>query len=177
MESGFFSLAQMFGHATFVLGLITFSRKNDHHFRLWLTAQNILYATHFHLMGNPAAMAGALLSATRNVVSMKTRSLWAAAILLALNFALGLRFVHTAWNALPLLATAVATLSMFRLEGMYLRCGMLVATLLWLTNNIHTGSIGGTAMESMISVVSLVTIWRLWRDRRHAHARDIELTR
>ena len=49
-----------------------------------------------------------------------------------------------------------------------LRCGMLAATLLWLANNILTGSIGGTAMEIMITAVSCVTIWRLWRERRRA---------
>lgn len=166
MSTDFFSVAQMFGHATFILGMITFSRKNDGHFKIWLTAQNLLYATHFFLMGNPAAVAGALLSAIRNVTSMKTRSLWVAFVLLSLNLALGFVFVHSVWNVLPLLATAVATLSMFRLDGLRLRCGMLVATLLWLVNNIHTGSIGGTVMESMITVVSLVTIYRLWRDRR-----------
>lgn len=166
MHSDFFSVAQMFGHATFFLGMVTFSRKNDGHFKIWLTAQNLLYAIHFFLMGNPAATAGALLSATRNVVSMKTRALWVIVLLLALNLALGFVFVHSLWNVLPLLATAVATVSMFRLDGLHLRCGMLVATLLWLVNNIHTGSIGGTVMEATITVVSLLTIYRLWRDHR-----------
>lgn len=170
MSSDFFSVAQLFGHATFLLGMVTFSRKNDGHFKQWLTAQNLLYATHFYLMGNPAAMAGALLSAARNVLSMKTRALWVAFLLLSLNVALGFVFVRSAWNVLPLLATAVATLSMFRLDGLRLRCGMLVATLLWLANNLHTGSIGGTVMEAMISLVSVFTIWRLWRDTREQAA-------
>lgn len=172
MSPDFFSVAQMFGHATFLLGMVSFSRKSDAHFKQWLTAQNLLYATHFYLMGNPAAMAGALLSATRNVLSMKTRALWVAILLLSLNVALGFVFVQSLWNVLPLLATAVATLSMFRLNGLRLRCGMLVATLLWLLNNIHTGSIGGTIMESMITVVSVVTIFRLWRDARLQPAAD-----
>ncbi len=172
MSPDFFSVAQMFGHVTFLLGMVTFSRKSDTHFKKWLTAQNLLYATHFYLMGNPAAMAGALLSAARNVLSMKTRALWLAFLLLSLNVALGFVFVHSLWNVLPLLATAVATLSMFRLEGMRLRCGMLVATLLWLVNNLHTGSIGGTVMETTIALVSVVTIFRLWRDARELPAAD-----
>lgn len=166
MNQDFFSVAQLFGYATLCLGIITFSRKSDGQFKVWLTVQNLLYATHFFLMGNSSAMCGALLSASRNVISMQTRSLWAAFGLLAINVALGFAFVTSVWTALPLLATAVATLSMFRLDGLKLRCGMLVATLLWLTNNIHTGSIGGTVMESLITLVSLVTIFRLWRDEQ-----------
>lgn len=166
MSSDFFSLPQMFGHATFVLGLITFSRKDDGRFKVWLTAQNLLYATHFYLMGNQAATAGALLSASRNVLSMRTRSLWVVACLLAVNLALGVALVHSVWTAVPLIATAVATISMFRFDGLQLRYGMLCATLLWLVNNIHTGSISGTAMESMITLVSCFTIFRLHRDRR-----------
>ncbi|MDQ7988788.1 MAG: YgjV family protein [Candidatus Dactylopiibacterium sp.] len=166
MTSELLSLPQLFGYATFSLGLITFSRKNDGHFKNWLTAQNLLYATHFFLMGNTAAMAGALLSAARNVISMRTRSVWAIAALLAINLALGAALVRSAWSALPLLAAAVATVSMFRFSGLQLRYGMLGATLLWLLNNIHTGSIGGTVMESMITVVSCITIHRLRQDRK-----------
>jgi hypothetical protein len=47
---------------------------------------------------------------------------------------------------------------------MQMRLGVLCATLLWLVNNILTGSIGGTALELMIATVSGITIFRLYRD-------------
>ena len=168
MSSDIFSLPQLFGYATFLLGMVTFSRKHDGHFKRWLTAQNFLYAVHFYLMGNPAAVASMGLSMARNLLSMRTRALWVAGVLLAANLLLSLFVVKSAWNVLPLLAVAVATVSMFRLEGLHLRYGMLVATLLWLGNNILTGSIGGTAMEVVITIVSCVTIFRLRRDRQLA---------
>lgn len=164
LSSDFLSLPQLFGYATFMLGMVTFSRKNDGHFRLWLTAQNLLYAAHFFLMGNPAAMAGMFLSVMRNLLSMRTRALWVALLLLAANVVLGFFVVKSVWNVVPLLAAAVATLSMFRLQGLKLRLGMLTATLLWLLNNILIGSIGGIAMEVVIAIVSCVTIFRLRRD-------------
>jgi len=162
------SLPQLFGYATFILGMITFSRKHDGHFKLWLTAQNLLYGTHFFLMGNPVAVVSMGLSATRNLLSLRTRALWVACTLIGVNVILGFWVIQSFWNVLPLLAVAVATLSMFRLDGLRLRYGMLVATLLWLVNNILTGSIGGTAMEAVISVVSCVTIFRLRRDAAQA---------
>lgn len=168
MTHDFFSVAQMFGYATFILSMITFSRKQDGHFRIWLTGQNLLYATHLYLMGNPAGTAGSLLSALRNVVSMRTRSVWAIASLLSINFLIGFYVVKSAWNILPLVATAIATVSMFRLQGLQLRLGMFCATLLWLMNNILTGSIGATIMEAMTAVISSITIFRLYMEHKNA---------
>ncbi|MBS1211130.1 MAG: YgjV family protein [Proteobacteria bacterium] len=150
-----------------MLGMVTFSRKHDGHFKLWLTVQNLLYGVHFFLMGNPAAVVSMGLSVARNLLSLRTRALWVALLLLVANLLLGFFVVKSAWNVLPLLAVAIATLSMFRLDGLRLRYGMLLATLLWLANNILTGSIGGTVMECVVAIVSCVTIFRL---RRDAHA-------
>jgi len=146
---------------------VTFSRKRDTQFKGWLVGQNLLYAIHFFLMGNLAAMVGSTLSSTRTLLSLYTRSLVVIAILLTANVLLGFWVVKAAWNVIPLTATAIATVAMFRLHGLQLRCVMLLCTILWLINNILTGSIGGTAMESMIAVMSCFTIFRLRREMTH----------
>ena len=164
MANDFFSTAQIFGHAALILSMVTFSRKHDGRFKVWLTVQNLVYAIHFFLMGNLAAMAGTTLSATRNLLSLRTRSMTVALILLVAKLLLGFWVIKAAWNVIPLIATAIATISMFRLDGLPLRYSILCCTLLWLVNNILTGSIIGTVMESMISVMSSVTIYRLHRE-------------
>ena len=167
MTSELFSTAQMFGHAALLVSLVTFSRKRDTQFKGWLVGQNLLYAIHFFLMGNLAAMVGSTLSSTRTLLSLYTRSLVVIAILLTANVLLGFWVVKAAWNVIPLTATAIATVAMFRLHGLQLRCVMLLCTILWLINNVLTGSIGGTAMESMIAVMSCITIFRLRREMNH----------
>ena len=167
MTSDLFSTAQMFGHAALLVSLVTFSRKRDTQFKGWLVGQNLLYAIHFFLMGNLAAMVGSTLSSTRTLLSLYTRSLVVIAILLTANVLLGFWVVKAARNVIPLTATAIATVAMFRLHGLQLRCVMLLCTILWLINNILTGSIGGTAMESMIAVMSCITIFRLRREMNH----------
>jgi len=167
MTSDLFSTAQMFGHAALLVSLVTFSRKRDTQFKGWLVGQNLLYAIHFFLMGNLAAMVGSTLSSTRTLLSLYTRSLVVIAILLTANVLLGFWVVKAAWNVIPLTATAIATVAMFRLHGLQLRCVMLLCTILWLINNVLTGSIGGTAMESMIAVMSCITIFRLRREMNH----------
>ena len=164
MTSELFSTAQLFGHAALLVSLVTFSRKHDRHFKGWLVGQNLLYAIHFFLMGNLAAMVGSMLSSTRTLLSLHTRSMVVVAILLTANVLLGFWVVKAAWNVIPLTATAIATVAMFRLHGLQLRYVMLLCTILWLINNVLTGSIGGTVMESMIAVMSCFTIYRLRRD-------------
>ena len=166
MAHDFFSTAQMFGHAALIFSMVTFSQKHDAHFKVCLTVQNLLYSIHFFLMGNLAAMAATMLSATRNLLSLRTRSITVALILLVANFLLGFWVVKAAWNLIPLIATAIATISMFRLNGLRLRYSILFCTLLWLINNIITGSIGGTVMESMIAIMSCITIYRLHRETK-----------
>jgi hypothetical protein len=170
MTHDFFSTAQLFGHATLIISMVTFSRKRDSHFKLSLTVQNVVYAIHFFLMGNPAAVAGTMLAAARSLLSLRTRSMAVASILLTANLLLAFFVVKTAWNVIPLLATAIATISMFRLDGLRLRYGILSCTLLWLVNNILTGSIGGTVMEGLNTLISGVTIYRLHRDVRLSRA-------
>jgi hypothetical protein len=164
MTSDYFSLPQVLGYITFLLSITAFFQMRDRRLKVWLTGQNLLYASHFFLMDNPAAMFSALLSATRNALSIYTRALWVALLLLFVNVLLGFAVINTIWNLLPLLGTAAATLSMFLLQGIRLRLGLFCSTLLWLTNNILIGSIGGTAMELMIAFINGITIFRLYRD-------------
>jgi hypothetical protein len=163
MTLDFFSLPQVLGYATFLVSMVAFAQKRDRHLKVWLIGHNLLYAAHFFLMDNPAAMSSALLSATRNVLSIYTRALWVVVLLLSANVLMGFIVVKTIWNLLPVLGAAASTLSMFFLQGIRLRLGLFCATLLWLVNNILTGSIGGTAMELVIATISCITIFRLYQ--------------
>lgn len=161
-----FSLAQMLGYLAFVLGVGSFLQKNDRHFKLWMTAECVVYAVHFALLGNPTAVASTLVSAGRSALSLHTRSLKLALAIVALNIGLGFVFVQKVSDALPLIASCIATLAIFRLHGIRMRLVLLVGTLLWLVNNLIAGSIGGSALEAVVAVVNLFTIIRMARAAR-----------
>ncbi|MEC5396881.1 YgjV family protein [Uliginosibacterium sp. H1] len=163
-----FSLAQILGYAAFVLGVGSFLQKNDRHFKLYMTGECIAYALHFYMLGNYTATASSIVSVARSVLSLYTRSLWIALTIVAINIALGLALVKTWTDWLPLIASCTGTLALFLLQGIPMRLLMLVGTLLWLANNIITGSYGGTALEIVIAIVNCTTIWRLMRDQRLA---------
>lgn len=163
--TGFFSLAQIVGYAAFVFGVASFLQKNDRHFKLYMTGECIAYALHFALLGNFASTASSLVSMTRSILSLKTRSLWVAGAVVAVNITLGILLVQVWWQALPLISSSIATLALFRLQGIRMRLVMLCGTLMWLVNNYLAGSIGGTALEAVVALVNLFTIIRLYRER------------
>lgn len=166
----FLSWAQLFGYLAFVLGIASFLQMNDRHFKLWMTSECVAYAVHFFLLGNPTAVASTLVSASRSLLSMHTRSLWLAWAIVLLNIGLGFVFIKQPADALPLIASSIATLALFRLHGIRMRFVLLIGTLLWLINNIIAGSIGGSALEAVVAVINFSTMVRMYRDARRSPA-------
>lgn len=162
----FMSWAQLFGYLAFVLGVGSFLQMSDKHFKLWMTSECIAYAVHFFLLGNPTAVASTLVSASRSILSMYTRSLWIAWAVVALNVGLGFVFVKQPADALPLIASSIATLALFRLQGIRMRFVLFCGTLLWLANNLIAGSIGGSALEAVVAAVNFSTMLRMYREAR-----------
>lgn len=166
MFSDAFSPAQLFGYVAFVLGVGSFLQKNDRHFKLYMTGECIAYVLHFWLLGNPTAMASSLVSTTRSVLSLYTRSAWVAIAVVLVNLGLGIGLVEHWWNWFPLIASCIGTLALFLLHGIRMRVVMLFGTLLWIANNLIAGSIGGSALEIVILAVNGHTIWRMHREAR-----------
>ncbi len=64
----------------------------------------------------------------------------------------------TGW--LPVTASALATIPVFKMHGITMRIVLFVCTLLWLVSNALSLSIGGTVLEAIIAAVNLWTIIR-----------------
>ena len=104
--------------------------------------------------------------AVRNLTSIKSRAPIWIAVFLVMNIAIGLVFAKSALGWLPIVASCLATVAVFRMEGVAMRSVLLVCTLLWLANNLLSGSIGGTVLEAIIAVVNAVTILSLIIERQ-----------
>jgi len=159
----FLSTAQCFGYVAFVLGVAAFAQKNDRWLKFLVASESLVYTVHFALLGNPAASASALTSGIRSFLAMKTRSAYLAAVIIAVNVGLGFAFAKNGAGWLPVLASALGTIAIFRLQGVPMRLVLLCSTLLWLANNILSGSIGGTLLELTIATVNIATMLRIAR--------------
>jgi hypothetical protein len=164
MTIDWFSPAQCVGYVAFVLGVGSFLQRDDRRFKLFMAGECFAYVVHFTLLGNPTAVASSTMSLLRSLLALRTRSAWVAAAVVAINLGLGLRLATHASAWLPLVASCLGTLAMFLLRGIPMRGVMLCGTGLWIANNVIAGSIGGTALETVIAVVNLRTMWRMARE-------------
>jgi hypothetical protein len=86
-------------------------------------------------------------------------------VFIAINVAIGVFFAKGAAGWLPVAASCLATVAVFRMRGVVMRFSLLICTLLWLVNNGLSGSIGGTVLEAIIAIVNVTTILRLTVER------------
>jgi hypothetical protein len=103
------------------------------------------------LLGNLPASASSTTSGIRNFVALKTRSPYVAALIIAVNVALGFIFAKSSLGWLPVIASCGGTIAILTMRGIPMRLLLLVCTLLWLVNNVVSGSIGGTLLECTIA--------------------------
>ena len=165
-----FSPAQCVGYIAFVLGVGSFLQKDDRRFKLFMAGECLAYIVHFALLGNPTAVASSTVSLLRSLLALRTRSVWVALAIVAINVALGLSLARQPSDWLPLAASCLGTLALFLLSGVPMRLLMLCGTGLWIANNLIAGSIGGTALELVVAAVNTVTIVRMARAARSARA-------
>lgn len=159
------SPAQLVGYVALVLGVSAFLQKRDVQLKVLISGESIAYFAHFILLGNFAAAGSAMISCLRNLISLKSRSPWWVAVFVVLNLIVGVLLAKHLIGWLPVAASCLATGAMFLLRGIFMRLVLLICTLLWLGNNILSGSIGGTILEALIAVTNLSTIIRLTSER------------
>lgn len=164
----FFSPAQCMGYAAFVVGILAFLQKSDRRLKFLNASECLIYAVHFVLLGNLPASASSLVSGFRSLLALRTRSPAVAFLMLAIGLGLGAHLASDIFGWFPIIASCIATVAVFFLHGVPMRLFLLSSTLLWLVNNIISGSIGGTLLEATIAVVNVTTILRMQKEARMA---------
>ncbi len=158
-----FSAAQLAGYAAFVFGMACYAQTDDRRFKIFMALECAAYVLHFALLGQPTAMASTAVSLLRSLASLKARLPWVGIFFVALSLAAG-ALLYTGWvSLLPIAASCIGTTALFFLQGLRMRLLMFCGTLLWLTNNLLVGSIGGSLLEACLLASNLLTIRRLWK--------------
>ncbi len=155
------SPAQLLGYLALVLGVSGFLQRDDRRLKLLVSAECFVYVAHFALLGNPPAASSALVSGARTLLSVRFRSAWLAAATVAVNVALALAVSTHGRGWIPVVGSSVGGIAVFTLHGIPLRLVLLTSTAAWLTNNVLSGSVGGTILESIIATASISTILRM----------------
>jgi hypothetical protein len=140
-------------------------QKSDRKLKALNASESLVYSVHFTLLGNPSAAACALISCIRSFLSLKMRSPYLAALFIVINVGFGFLLAKGFAGWLPVIGSCLATLAIFLMRGVRMRMVLLMSTLLWLANNILSGSIGGTLLETTIATVNSITIIQILRAR------------
>jgi hypothetical protein len=160
---GLFSPAQLVGYIALVLGITAFLQKSDQRLKFFNATQSLFYALHFVLLGNLPASASSLTSSVRSFLALRYRSWALCTVMFSANIGLGLAFARTRAGWLPIIGSCIATVAIFTLKGIPFRAMLLASTLLWLANNLITGSIGGTLLELANATLNITTMIRMLR--------------
>lgn len=159
------SPAQCFGYVAFALGVAAFLQTRDRRLKLLNSAQGLVYAVHFAMLGNLATAGSALVCGLRSGTAAYFTARWLVVPFAALNLAVGFAVAETPTDWLPVIGFLIGTVSVFLLKGIPLRLGMFSSSAVVLVNNLILGSIGGMALETAIAAANLITIVRLLRTK------------
>ncbi len=166
MDTGVFSFSQALGYCAFVFGIAALMQRVEWKLKALMSLETLAYLAHFAMLGNTAAAASAAVSCTRSVLSIRYRSKALGAIFIGLHITTAFFFVHDAWGLLPVVGSCVATWAFFATSGVRMRLLIMFCTCMWLINNIHSGSIGGTGLETFMLLTNALTIRRLMADKQ-----------
>ena len=167
---GLFTPAQAVGYVALALGITAFLQKSDDRLKFFNAVQGGVYALHFILLGNLPASGSSLISSIRSFLALRYRSLWLCAAIVVANAGMGVAFARNRAGWLPVIGSCMATVAIFTMKGVRFRCVLLASTLLWLANNIITGSIGGTLLELANASINIWTMIRMVRSSPRVHA-------
>ena len=157
-------LAQIAGWLA-AAAIIAMLQKSDLRLKQGLIVHTVLYGIHFVLLGLPAAVISCVIALARITLSIYTRSLLCAAVLIIISVATALARSRSTVEILPLAASVVLTLSMFRFDGIKLRLGLLAGSILWLIHNVCVQSWGGIFLETCFCLSTLWGLWNLVREQ------------
>lgn len=164
-EQHIYLIAQLFGFFSFAIGLFAFYQKQDTKLKLWMAGLCLVNTLHFLLLNSFSSAFCAMVSMIRNLITIKVRSRRVMMVFMLFSIT-GLFSIQRSSEALGVIGMCVGTYSLFMLDGIKLRLGLLTGSLLWLGNNIALGSIGGSLLEACSASMNAVTLYRLYSDKK-----------
>lgn len=166
-------LAQIAGWLAAVAAIIAMLQKSDVRLKQGLIVHTVLYGIHFALLGLPTAVISCVIALTRITLSIYTRSLLCAAVLIITSVAMTFALSRSTVEILLLAASVVLTLSLFRFDGIKLRLGLLAGSVLWLIHNTYVQSWGGICLETCFCLSTLWGLWTMVREQNEKPKKEI----
>ena len=164
---------QLIGFIAMLTGLVSVQFKYRSHILYTQLISNVLWATHFILLGATTGAAMNVIGGIRAYTfnrfgSGVVRSPWLPAVIILLFAGATIVTWQGMISLLPFLGMTIATFGFWHRNEQTIRIILLSAAPFWLTYDALSGSIAGTINE-MFAIVSIsISLWR-YRDNKPAN--------
>lgn len=155
------NLAQIIGFLALGLGVAGLLHPCDRRLKILLSLQSFTLSIHYALMGAHSGAVVTMITALRNLLSLKADLKPVAFVFISMYVVFGFSRYQVWYDILPILACCSSTLAMFYLRDIYLRFVLLGSTACFFIFNLFVGSIGPAIMEAMMLGANLRTIAKL----------------
>lgn len=155
-------IAQTFGFLAMFVWFFWYTTTSDVRTVKIFSLANIIWSTHFLLMGNFWALGATIISLARLLLSLKYRrnmKVLISVVCITILFGI-ITYDGNMISILPLLATAVSSYGYFFLEKIWLRLMLWFVSICWFTYHLWTGSIAGLINEIIMLFTLCITIYR-----------------
>lgn len=160
-----FSWTQILGYLSLCFGLIGFFKKNDVTLKLYMSASTGFRTIHYLMLDSYSACLMAAISTIRTLISLKISSKYMALFFIVLAIVIGFYVTESFMDWLPIISTIISTIALFLFTGIMMRACLMLASIVWLVNNVWVGSIGGMLLETFTVLINISTITRLVIER------------
>lgn len=164
--------AQAVGFFAAFCGLWAMCQPSERTLKRISLLHRLCYIVHFLLLGLDLAVIANVIGFVRIWISLHSRSWFWVITLCAVSLAVAVFSKPASLVAvLPILASMVLTVTLFRLTGRPFRIGLILGSVLWVIHNVWAGSYGGVILESGM-IVS--TLWGWYRAEKEARQRRLD---
>lgn len=161
------TLAELFGITSAFIGFYSLTLKNDKVLTILQIFVNLLLIPHFLLLGYTSSAIVVSLISLRIFFAYKYNSnlTYSIFILIAIGQVIYMGMGAPNWyEFLPAIAGIVVTHVYFKLKGIPMRIGFIIACILWTTGCLFMGSYSVAIMNAIGGILNLSTIIRLKRE-------------
>ncbi|WP_232824753.1 YgjV family protein [Algibacillus agarilyticus] len=166
---------QVLGMVSFCFGIASFYQKNDIKLKVLMMIMLACLCSHFLLLGAFTSALIASVSVVRTGLAIFYKSFKIAFVFIVISIFIGFYTAQSYLDWLPVIAACLGAYSLFCLQGIALRLGLLIGAVLWMANNFIVGSIGGTLLEATVFTVNLFTIYRLIKAQKKVEFKTPEV--
>ncbi len=153
-------LSQGFSALAIALGVGAYVERREARLKSMLSGAAACQAIHFLLLGATQGVVQASLTSIRFLVSTRQNPKKFFWIFLSLGVAFGVWQYKTPVDILPVLASAMACVAVFRSRGIVMRYWLLAVTLCWFSYNAWNMSIVGCLLELTYASMNLLAMRR-----------------